>query len=391
MLIFWERFNGLIERFSLFHQYNFGWAVPLFSPEALLGMVRDSALNPWPLLFRVGLSVAVLALWVAGLFGLASRQKPRALAALALVLPVMAGWSLLAAESRMRPNASYDAYKLISVFLPGLIAGLLSWLAAVRWRSWDVKIGAAVLLGFMLAANLVVGGHFRRRMAIPPLRANRNIAELAVLEKDSRFISFNMLIDDYWSRLWANAFLLRRPQYFLTHTYEGRLNTALKGEWDLRDSLLRPIPLAPDDFLQFNVRFFLVRAAAAGLLQMSYGDGWYGEERSGPKRWRWSDGQGRIVIVNPTGFPVRVQLRMLVQSFLTRDLTIRLGSQVIATKPLDGTSQVLEFDEFPLPPGQSILTFAGKATSPGVVDERQLCFALYGLELRTLAVEKSPR
>jgi hypothetical protein len=45
--LFWGRFEGLIERFSLFEQYNFGWAVPLFSPEGWIGLFRDTGLHGW--------------------------------------------------------------------------------------------------------------------------------------------------------------------------------------------------------------------------------------------------------------------------------------------------------------------------------------------------------
>jgi hypothetical protein len=385
-VVFWGRFDGLIERFSLFHEYNFGWTVPLFSPEGLLGMLRDSTLNAWPAIIRIALSVAVLGWWVAGLVALWRRQKARALAALALVVPVMAGWGLLAWETRVRANASYDAYKLISVFLPGLLAGLGCWLAAVRRGGRGMQLGAAAMLVFVLAVNMKVGEHFRRRMADPPLRVSRNISELSLLEKDPRITSLNLVVEDYWSRLWANAFLLRKPQYFAIHTYEGRLNTELKGEWNLSDSLLRTQPLLDEDFQQFNVRFFLVRAAAPGLLQASFADGWYGEEISRPKRWRWSNGQGRILLVNPAGVPVRARLRLLVQSLLRSELTVRLGPQILATQPLDGSNQVVEFQNFILPPGTTVLTLASNAVSPGGGDDRLLSFALYGLELRTLAL-----
>jgi hypothetical protein len=386
-VFFWGRFDGLIERFSLFHQYNFGWAMPLFSPEGWLGVVRDSSLHAWPFVIRMVLNGLVLGLWIAGLVFLLRRRRPEALAALALVLPVMAGWSMLAWESRVRANASYDAYKLMSVFLPGLLAGLLCWIAVVQKQSRAIQAGAASLLLALLVVILSRDGHFQRQMANPPLRVNRNIAELALLEKDPRFLSFNLLVEDYWSRLWANAFLLKRPQYFVTHSYEGRMNTALKGEWNLSDSLLRSVPLQADDFLQFNVRFFLVRANAPGLLQINYADGWYGEERSGPKRWRWCNGRGRLVLHNPTGRSVRTHLRLLVQSFLTRDLMVQIGDQQPLNQHLDGSSQVVEFESFSLPPGSTTVTLTSDAVSAGISDDRKLAFALYGFELRTLGLE----
>jgi len=383
--IFWGRFDGLVERFSLFHEYNFGWAMPLFSPEGLLGLLRDSSLNAWPWAIRIILSVATISLWLAGLWTLFLRQKPAAWASLALVVPVMVGWTMLARESRVRANASYDAYKLVAVFLPCLLAGLLAWLPTLRWKTFAVRAAAAFLMTVVLVFNLSRDEHFRRQMAVPPLRVTRNISELELLEKDDRFSSFNMLVDDYWSRLWANAFLLKRPQYFLTHSYEGRHDTPLRGEWNLSDSLLHSVPVRPEDFVQFNSRFFLARVAAPGLMQLDYGDGWYAEERSGPRRWRWCDGNGRIVATNPTEKPVRVRLRLLLQAFLSRDLTLKLNEQSLSNRSVDKSSvQVVEFESFYLPPGQSTLTLAGDYGVPGGGDDRKLAFALYGFEMRAL-------
>jgi len=387
-LLFWGRFDALIERFGLFHQYNFGWVVPLASPEGLLGLFRDSSLAAWPTVPRVCLSAAVVGLALAGLGALIRRRRPEALAAVALVFPVMAGWAILAWETRVRANASYDAYKLLSVFLPGLLAGMVFWLSAVRRCSARVRAGAVVACLLILGAEFAVGADFRRKMASPPLRVNRSLADLASLENDPRFASFNLVVEDYWSRLWANSFLLRRPQYFAIHTYEGRLNTRLKGEWDLSDSLLRAIPPNPADYVAFNARFFLVRAAAPGLVHLGFAGGWYPEESAASKRWRWSGGQGQLTFENPSGAAIEGRLKLRVQSYQERNLTLRLGEQVIATRHLDGSDQVIEIERVQLPAGTVVLTFAGEAGSPGFGDERRLAFALSDLEWRTVASEK---
>ena len=285
----------------------------------------------------------------------------------------------------MRTNASYDAYKLVAVFLPCLLAGLLCWLAALPGKGFSVRVAAALLMTAILLFDLSRDDHFRRQISIPPLRVSRNIADLALLEKDDRFSSYNMLVDDYWSRLWANAFLLKRPQYFRTHSYEGRHDTPLRGEWNLSDSLLHCVPFRTEDFVQFNLRFFLARAAAPGLLQLNYGEGWYAEERSGPRRWRWCNGQGRITVTNPLGKPVHVQLRLLLQAFLSRDVTLQLNDRALSKRSVDKSStQVVEFDNFYVPSGQSTLTLAGDFAVPGGGDDRKLAFALYGFEMKAL-------
>jgi hypothetical protein len=197
-----------------------------------------------------------------------------------------------------------------------------------------------------------------------------------------------MVVEDYWSRLWANAFLLRKPQYFVTHSYEGRLNTALKGEWDLSDSLLHLVPLRSEDYRLFNARFHLVRAAAPGLLQAVFVDGWHAEEKSGTDRWRWSDGHARILLTNPTGQPVRVTLRLRVRAYSGRELAVRLEQHVVATKKLDGTTEEVVAEDLLLQPGRTVLTLTSDAppARAGGTDVRPLDVALYGFELRTLAV-----
>ena len=387
-VMFWGRFDGLLERFSLFEQYNFGWVVPVFSPEGWLGILRDTGLHAWPQVVRISLSTAVVILWLAGLVALGRRGNRRAQAAAALVVPVILGWSILARETAVRANASYDAYKLLAVFYPGLLIGLLCWLPAAQRAGRRVQLAAAAALTLILTANFAVAGDFRRQMAAPPLRVDRTTAELIRLESDPQVTSLNMLVDDYWSRLWANAFLLRKAQYFTIHTYEGRLNTALKGEWNLSDSLLRVVPLHVTDYLPFNERFHLVRAGAPGLMAARFAAGWHGEEHLGANRWRWSNGNGQISLENPTGQTVRAALRLRGRGLTPALLTVQVGSQTIATPWLDGSLQDLTVEGLVLPPGRSQLVLASAAAAAGAGDDRALGFALYGLELRVLAVEK---
>ncbi len=87
---FWSRFAGLLERFSLLEQYNFGWVVPLASPEGWLGILRDTGLQGWSGAVRVGLSVGIVGFYLWGVARLWRWRRDRALAALALVLPVAA-------------------------------------------------------------------------------------------------------------------------------------------------------------------------------------------------------------------------------------------------------------------------------------------------------------
>jgi hypothetical protein len=388
VVLFWGRFDGLVERFRLFEQYNFGWPVPLLSPEGWLGLLRDTGLYAWPRPVRMLLSGVVLAGWVAGVLWLWRRRRGAALAALALVLPVLGGWGVLVWEAKVRANASYDAFKLFSVFYPGLLAGLIGGLLVPvldrgGWRR--LVAGAAVLA--VLGGNVWLALQFAREMARPPLRVDRTLLELRRLENMPRVTSLNLRIEQFWARLWANALLLRKPQYFPTHTYEARLNTTLRGEWDLSDSLLRSLPARERDYVEINAQFHAVRVGAPGLVGLRFGEGWHALEGPPAARWRWSSGPGRIVVTNSSGRPVVASLQVRVRPLQRCRFVVELdGRRLAPPRVLTAALQRLEYENVLLPPGESVLTLdteepPGRAEG---VDERLLALALYELTFQAL-------
>lgn len=383
---FWGRLDGLVERFSLFEQYNFGWAVPLLSPEGWLGAVRDTLLGGWAPVWRwvAGGLLTVLALrgFLAGGPG-----RARAVGAASLVLPVVAGWALLAWESRVRANASYDAYKILSVFHPGLVAGLCGWLVLERRSAaWRAAIGTVLVL--LLGATLHSADLFRVRMATPVYRVDRSLVELQAIERDPAVASLNMRIEDFWARLWANSFLLRKPQYFVTHTYEGRLDTPLRGEWDLTDNPIRVHPVAVADFKQVNRRFHLVRVQASGYFRAQFADGWHDAERLGDVEWRWSRGDGRVHLVNESGRPIRVRLRAELRVAAPARVEARLAEQTAGAWEVGTAPGWFDSPPFLVPPGLSVLALRNPPTPPGTAgDGRALGVAVLNLELRALPQE----
>ena len=388
-VLFWGRFSGLIERFQLFAEYDFGWPVPLLSPEGWLGMLRDTELRAWPQTMRLALSGLALGFWLAGVGLLWRRSRGAAWAAVSLVLPVLAGWGLLVWEARTRANASYDAFKLFSVFYPGLIVGLTCWLAVV-WparQAWLRRSGLA-LVALVLVLNGRAAGLFAQQMATPPLRVGRGLMDLRRLEQIPRIASLNMRIDNFWSRLWANAFLLRKPQYFSVHTYEGRLNTELKGEWDLSDGLLRSLPTRAGDYIDLNSQFHAVRVRAPGRVGLTFGQGWHQREGRGLDRWRWSSSQqAEINVFNPDTRPLVVDLSLRLRALQPDRLQLMLGEVALGgPHRLNGSIQQFGHPRVVLPPGSSKLILRtdlppGRA---GEHDSRLLALALYGLVLQAV-------
>lgn len=372
--LFWGRYAGVVERFQLFEQFNFGWPVPPLWPAAWLGLVADPQLHGWPRPWMAVASGVVIAAWAAGLVVLVRRRAMAAVAAAAFVLPVAAGWALLMWESRTRANASYDAFKILSVFLPGLLAGLCAWLAYARGAAtkWVAATCVAVL-----AVNLAAGVVFARAMSRPPLRVERTLTDLRRIETIDRVNSLNMRIDDFWARLWANYFLLRKPQYFATHTYEGRLNTALKGEWDLSDSMLHSIPRRPTDYIAINEQFHLERVNASGRMKVEFGGGWHAVEGRSANRWRWSSGAAHLLITNPSASAWRVSFRLRARGMAEDAIRLKLNGIEIGRLIAGSVFRELELGQVLLPAGTSRLELAAErppVRAPG--DERMLGLAL---------------
>jgi hypothetical protein len=384
-VIFAGRFTGLAERFRLLAAYDFGWPVPLMTPEGWAGAVRTAELAAWPVGVRVLLAALVLTAFVGGLAWQWSRRREAVWRAVGWVLTVAGGWAVLAWESRTRPNASYDAYKVIMVFLPLLLPALLLGCGAAgfgRWSRW-IWAGALAWTGLTLFA----AADLARRMVHPPLRVDRPLTELRQIEADARVSSLNLRVEEFWSRLWANAFLLRRPHYFATHTYEARLNTELKGQWDLRDGLLRSLPGREGDQIALNARFHLVRAAAAGQVALAFGENWHAPERAGEQCWRWAgDGAATIQVDNPSPTPVRVAVAIRARALQPTRLTVAGQSTALGRAEIGPEWTEWTIPALALPAGRSslVLSTDHAAQRGGPDDPRRLSFALAELTVRAL-------
>lgn len=382
LILFWPRFSGIVERFRLLADHDYGWDVPLVTWEGWLGLVSNAYLEANPSLWRWLMMGGLAAGWTVWLVWAWRQERPKAVAAAALVLPVAVGWIILAWESLARTNASYDAFKLLSVFYPGLLAGLCGGLVlggpGLRSRA------TLVFMALLLAFNLIRAEEFRRKMAAPPLRVDKHLVGLGRIEGMPEVASVNMRVSRYWARLWADTFLLRTPHYFAEPTYEGRNVTPLRGEWDLRDAMLCVLPAAETDRRDLGRNFQLVRSASVTAVRAEFGAGWHAIERFGTDQWRWTLDAGQIFLTNTQTAPIGIRLRLLVVGLRRRDkLEVECNGQKLLTAGLSTVPDWTEMIELTLPPGQSMLTLrpGNQLRRPTATDERQLGIALHQLEL----------
>ncbi|PAW64469.1 MAG: hypothetical protein B9S34_12490 [Opitutia bacterium Tous-C1TDCM] len=384
-----ERVAGLAERFTLLRTYDFGWPIPALSAEGWLGMVQggDLAAWPWPGV-RWALSALVVGLlaWA----GLRSAQQgKRALwLVVALAVPVLAGYLFLQERgARLGTNASYDAYKLFAVFFPLLLPALCWWVTLRRSRKLHEWLMVCAVAGIVVTLNLAACGMFVWRLSRPPLRVEAELRDLRRIEAMPEVASVNLMIPDMWSRLWANAFLLRKPHYFPTHTYEGRLNTALRGEWDLQGGTVRTrLPGAATR--ELNPRFSLVDTRHPEFLRAwideALDTGWHGEEYlPGGERWRWTAGAATVQLTNPHAYPLAMTAMLDGAAAVPRTLALtRAGGEDRPGVPVGIVRGTVRLPVPGIPPGASVLrlqTTPPAAPVPG--DGRPLGVSVHRLTL----------
>ena len=334
--IFWARAAGLLERFELFQTYDFGWHISALTPEGWLGFVQGQGdLAPWP-----GGGRWIVAAGAVGLTALAGwravrRRRRSALVAAAVTLPILLGYYFLEARgARLGTNASYDAYKLFCVFYPVTLPAFAYWLTLA-----DVGPTARLTVGALVLA--LAGGigaadwQFWRAMSQPALIVDRDLIGVQRLETRPEVRSINLRLPLMWDRLWANALLLKRPQYFETHTYEGRLNTPLRGEWDLTGGLVS-VQLPGEGSIPLNAHYTALRTDSRYYLHAELGAGWYAPERQ-PRStliWRWTGDDARVALFNPHPYPLKVALRVSATSLIPRQLQVWQDGRLLGSTPI---------------------------------------------------------
>ncbi len=389
LVVFYERTAGLAERFLLFQQYDFGWKIPFLLTDGWLGLVEDIHLS------RISGSASVLLVFVfttlvvvAWLRGVHLRESP-AFLAVSAVLPIAAGYAFLQVRGALLgTNASYDAYKLLAVFHPLVLGGLCYWMSRPLIRHLGWRAVAVVAAGFILAGNLRTAHASALRMESPPLIVDADLVMVRQLESRPDVRSVNLRISDFWTRIWTNAFLLRKAQYFSEYTYEGRRNTELKGEWDLLGGLVQVrVPERNGHGQMISQRFSLLRTGSPYYFNVQLGDGWFAREsapRSAP--WRWTRGDASIVVDNPHSYPLRVGLSLRGRSLVRRDVQVWRNGVLERRFNMGMDVQTVNVPPIELQPGRTVLELKS-SVPPGranAEDDRLLALMVHGIDFTVL-------
>ena len=215
----------------------------------------------------------------------------------------------------------------------------------------------------------------------------RDLIGVKVLESYPEIKSVNMRIPDMWSRLWANALLLKVPQYFLTHTYEARLNTELKGDWDLVGGIFQ-IELPNKGSIRFNEHYSAVNVRDSHWLRIEPKTGWYDTERQ-PRSvdtWQWSMMHSSVQLFNPHPTSQHVILKVQAESLVDQRLGVYFSGTKVADLNITTTRSKCESDAFFIPSGTTQLELIAENTPPraSATDSRLLAFRVYGFVIQVL-------
>jgi hypothetical protein len=380
-VIFAARVAGLTERLVLFQTYDFGWKIPRLTPEGWLGMVSGPELQAWSFLGLRWVLTAIIAAALGLAFARAILQRRRnAWMAVCLSVPVLIGYEFLQVRgARLGTNASYDAYKLFAVFYPELLPAFCWWVT-VRWSRRLVEWLAVVALALLvLAFNLVGTGMIAWRLAHAPLIVDGELRQLRKVDAMPDVKSVNLLVPDMWSRLWANEFLLHKEQYFLTHTYEGRLNTPLRGDWDLRAGLIS-IQLPGGASKQITAHYSLVSTRDPHALRADFGGGWYAEEElRAVDRWRWSQAEATLNFDNPHEQAVTVVCTLDCRSVGDNSLTVQVPDGDRFTVRVGENRGWVALPPVRIPAGKSQLVLRVDHAAAPAGETRQLGVCVFGV------------
>ncbi|HVU15883.1 MAG TPA: hypothetical protein VHD32_03105 [Candidatus Didemnitutus sp.] len=384
--LFAPRVDSIVERFAVFKKHDEGWPIPFLWPEGWLGLVRGPLLHPLGAIFHVAGGLLLGSGLLLTALNFRTQRRQIIYGAICLAVPALIGSSYLnfmGIHWGHDANRSYLAYKLFSVFYPGILPALCIWFT-LAGRSLAERTFCWLTIGALAIAVGRVDFATFRAMRSPTLIVDRELLEIRALEQSPTLTSINVIIPDMWSRLWANCFLLRKEQYFATHSYEARLDTPLRGRWDLNGGIIAVQLPAPGTRV-VDSTYSLADTASPSFVRVFLGEGWHEPEHVLHSRahWVWSKGSASVDVTNPHPYPVHATIKIKLRSAHSRHVEVWIRGVECSKADVDPSECKIELPQVDLAPGVTTveLRLPAPPDPPTASETRALGFALYRFEV----------
>jgi hypothetical protein len=254
-----ELVNIVLER----KQSAFGWFLWVLTPETLAGFtLKKTNLAPHPFWTRTLLSFLMVGLLGWGMKTTYKKDRSVFVLSTTILGAVVTGYLILSYLGRGEEGwGGYKSYKLISFFLPFYLLVFGLFFKDLKFPLKNKRsIVAGICLVLLLGVNIYSAHRMIRKMTKQHRIVTKEMVELKKIGENPRVESINIMGKDWWNILWEAKFLMRKKLYFETSTYEGRLASELKGEWDLMKYQVGQVAVpASDEVIPINRTYYLIK------------------------------------------------------------------------------------------------------------------------------------
>ena len=390
-LLFPGRVMSLADRFRLFDATPFGWRIPALRAAGWYGLFADAKLQPatsfWPPL------LAAAALADAGFTPCAGRCAAGRASGRWRRRAACRSSSATASCSPSRrytnDNSSYDAYKLFTVFYPGILRGPVPVVGRGDGVRAALARGPSGPAGCALRCWLCnVAGAWRFNAAVRLSLATWTIPwrSSASIEQMPQVLAVNVCLIELLAAVVGQLFpapqtpVLPRP-----HLRGPAHHAAARQLGPVRQPAVHP-PFRPPGQHGAQQHYYLVRHRCRDRVQAMLASGWYCPNATRTNRWIWCRGHSPIALSNPHPYPLHASVDLTLRSMEPRRVQVWLGRDPLWEGTVGPALVAVKNMRVPLPMGVTFLRLETpdpiSARSPG--ESPQLAFALYHLQVDLL-------
>jgi hypothetical protein len=217
----------------------------------------------------------------------------------------------------------------------------------------------------------IMGGYVARTPPYPFAEQTPGVRQLWAIEpEDSRLLQTQ-----------PDDLLVALNYYGLEHIIiEAGLLDSGRGD-QMRAALREVLPGVAPVYTDEHISAYAVPRVSPRPVAF-FGQGWHAEEHTAARRWRWMEGAGELLLLNPTGSPALVNLTLTAESHQPQQtVQMALDKQALFgwhfAQPEQ--PQIIELRVL-LPPGEHTLHLSAPAF-PEPDDDRMISIALVGSSL----------